>query len=516
MKRSIIVLLLSSIVFIACNPSLLEIEQKGVVSEDSYYSSDEDALAASVVIYSTWKETTQYLFFLQNVLSDEVYTAGGTRGDNPFLDALNEYNFVSTNDYISNVYSKMYKLIFYANTLMEKFAEGQSQAIDRCIGEARMARGWAHMQLASYWGNPPLIDHVLTGSDDYQHPNSTAEELWPFIIGDFAEAARLLPSRQGSDDPVRMTREAALSFKGKAEVLSGNMTAAKTTLKQVIDSGVFGLVPSEQMVDLFKNSSNFCKENIFETNVVFSSSTMFNNISGLGIMLCWRGDHLRGIPSYMISNGVGTCNPREEFMADLKAHEEGSVRFKSWFKDWNDLQEMGISLVSPLYGNCGYFQYKYHFGADEIPSEGFGLVNIINWRQMRYAEVLLLYAEACAVAGDSDGSGLKALNDVQKRAGAPETSLSLEHVKTEKKFELFLEGTRFVDLVRWGDAPAVLKDQGAWIPVFKGSDAAGNFIVDKTSYVNVNYGFKAGKHERLPYPEAEIISNQQIKQNPNW
>lgn len=500
-----------------CNPGLLEIEQKGVVSEDMYYSTDEDALSAVTVIYSTWNDLVSNWFNVKTALSDEVYMAGAARGDSPFMDDLNEFNFAGNNEYLVNTYSGLYKLIFYANTLIEKFPEGASPAKDRCIGEALAARAWAHMELAGLWGNPPLIDHVLKGSSEYQQGNSNPEELWAFIIKGFEDASALLPSRLGNADKVRITKEAALAFMGKAQVLSGDMENAKKTLKRVIDSGAFSLVGTESIENFFTHEGNYSKENVFESNIVFSENTMWNHISGICAMLCWRGDKLQGIPSYLFSNGFGFCNPREEFIRDIRAHEEGSARYNAWFRSWDGLKEMGITrLLAPMYGNCGYFQYKYHFGPDEVPLQGFGIVSIVNWRWMRYAEVLLLYAEACAVDGDADGSGLEALNEVQKRAGAPVTPLTLDNVKTEKRFELFMEGTRFVDLVRWGDAENALREQGAYVPLFKGTDDAGNYIVDRSTYTNNNYGFKAGKHERLPYPEAEIISNQHIKQNPNW
>ena len=518
--KTIFIAIATATVFSSCSQDLLDIEQKGVVSEEEYYSTDEDALSASTVIYSTWLSLNGDVFFLNEALSDEVYTGGGARGDSPYLDDLNEFNFVSNNQYIIRAYSGLYSLIYYSNVLLDKFNTGQSAAIDRCIGEAKMARGWAHMQLASLWGNPPLIDHVLNGSGEYQQPNSNPKELWQFVINDLADAASLLPTRVGNDDKIRMTKEAALAFKGKAEVLSGDMVAAKATLKQVIESGAFSLVPTVDMENLFTNKTNYCSENVFESNIIYSKDTMwehFSYTSGLCAMLCWRGDRLEGIPSYLFNNGFGYCNPREQYIADIQEHEGKSSRYTAWFKSWDDLKAMGVKrVVSPIYGNCGYFQYKFHFGNDEIPADGFGLVSIFNWRWMRYAEVLLLYAEACAVAGDNDGSGLKALNDVQSRAGAPVTSLTLDNVKTEKKFELFMEGTRYVDLVRWGDAKNVLKGQGAYVPLFRGADDNGNYLVDKTTYTNMNYGFVEGKHELLPYPEAEMISNQNIEQNPNW
>ena len=188
---------------------------------------------------------------------------------------------------------------------------------------------------------------------------------------------------------------------------------------------------------------------------------------------------------------------------------------------------------------------------------------------MRYAEVLLLYAEACAQAGD-DGSGLAALNKVASRAGAPTySSLNMENVKKEKWFELAWEGTRFVDLVRWGDAAKELayksKSKTPYLrdDYYTNKDAAGNLLtpVQKTDEMGLTYwtldidratvvgssseksgrphkaivlwdddgygakggGFQSGKHELYPFPLDVVTANPWneetqtgIRQNPGW
>ena len=85
----------------------------------------------------------------------------------------------------------------------------------------------------------------------------------------------------------------------------------------------------------------------------------------------------------------------------------------------------------------------------------------------------------------------------------------MEDIKNEKRLELWMEGTRFQDLVRWGDAASVLADQGQKIPVFDGVSVT-------YPYTNSTYGFKAGKHELLPFPEHEMNVNKNIQQNPGW
>ncbi len=519
MKRIIISAALAALALTSCD-SRLDIEQKGVVDESTYYSTDEDALSAITVVYSTLGASAWFMenSFL-NVLSDDIYSGGGTRGDNANFEQLNEYSFEVNNAYIPSLYSFYYKVIYYSNVLLDKFEQGESSAKDRCIAEARVFRAWAHMQLASLWGNPPLVDHLFKGSDEYRQPNSDPAELWKFIISELDAAAASLPSKSGLDDAaIRLTREVALAFEGKAQVLSGDYAGAKTTLYKVISSGLYGLVPTSALGELFTGAYDNCRETIYETNLVYNKSNVwFAYVNGPN-MYGPRTDRLNGYPSGIYNLGWGFFNPRQEFIDDFRANEEGSPRFKAWVRNWDDLLSEGVNgiLGSYLYGCCGWFDWKFHVDKADVPTEGYGYCWMKNPRWMRYAEVLLLYAEACAVSGD-DGAGLKALNDIQERAGVEKTALTLDNVKKEKRFEMWMEGVRIIDLIRWGDVQkTTLPEQGKYVPLFKGKSSDGSYIVDKTTYTNESYGFRSGKHEYLPYPEVEIIANDRIVQNPGW
>ncbi|MDO5443073.1 MAG: RagB/SusD family nutrient uptake outer membrane protein, partial [Bacteroidia bacterium] len=140
---------------------------------------------------------------------------------------------------------------------------------------------------------------------------------------------------------------------------------------------------------------------------------------------------------------------------------------------------------------------------------------------MRYAEVLLMYAECCAMTNDS-ANGLKYLNMIQERAGSKHISstLTLDEVKKEKMFELWAEGCRWADMVRWGDFDGVL-NAGKNIPSLYDSkwtkeSSETRFYVKYSNPNTQETGFKKGKHELFPYPDYEIMTNPNISQNPGW
>jgi hypothetical protein len=181
----------------------------------------------------------------------------------------------------------------------------------------------------------------------------------------------------------------------------------------------------------------------------------------------------------------------------------------------------GINNPIGLYGHEGYFHLKLVASSSDIKD---GSYSDINFLIMRDAEVILMYAECCAQTSDKDG--LQYLNMVQQRAGSKtiSSSLTLDAVKKEKQYEMWMEGCRFIDLVRWGEAAAKLANNGDSVPSFKDKFATENsgrhegFVDWSDSDVNMGkeHGFKAGKHEHYPFPYSELSINENLVQNPGW
>lgn len=127
---------------------------------------------------------------------------------------------------------------------------------------------------------------------------------------------------------------------------------------------------------------------------------------------------------------------------------------------------------------------------------------------MRYAEVLLYAAEANLMAGNQAKADTY-LNMVRSRAKLGNKTATMEAIKTERQLELWCEGVRFQDLVRWGDASKVLANRGKSRPYLM-PDGTVNHLDYATT------GFVSGKHELLPFPTSEINSNPNLVQNPSW
>ncbi len=522
MKKYIFIiagLMATLIAFNACEDNL-DIEQQGVISTDTFYETDEDALEAISTVYYQWRGMYFDSFFLKNLLSDDIYCGGGSRGDNSDYEDVNEYQFTYSSSLVKSYYADLYTLIYDCNLILDNFEGTESDTIATVVAEAKVVRAWSNFELVTLWGTAPLVTHVLSSSE-YQQPNSTAEELWAQIETDLTEAieSEALPSKTGASDQetgIRLTNEAALSFLGKAYVFEEKYDEAAEVLKEVINSGLYELY-SGDYGDVLRETADLCSESIFESNSIddpdnvwYQGTTMF------AIMIGWRADalHLTGYYSGdhdIYPSGWGFANPRSGlYDAFVEMEGEDGYRLNQTLKTYSYLKDsMGIYVTSNyVYGNAGYFMWKHRFAGSEVVSGGYGYVTSANSRWMRYAEVLLLATESCLESGDN-GSALTYLNLIRTRAReASLSSITLDDIKKEKRLELCGEGVRYQDLVRWGDASSFLADQGKNIPVLN-SDGT----VTESQWTNTSYGFK---NDLLPFPEEELSINSNLVQNSGW
>ena len=215
------------------------------------------------------------------------------------------------------------------------------------------------------------------------------------------------------------------------------------------------------------------------------------------------------IPETVAAGGWGFKVPTEDLLNAFVAYEGAdSYRRKETIKTYDELKAMGV-VWNTLTLSTGIYTWKGRYMPDEV-----GFMSMLNWKNplwMRFAEVLLLGAEANLQAGHPD-IALQYVNRVRTRAQLPALNgVTLDIIKTEKRLELCGEGVRYQDLLRWGDAATLLKNKGDVYPTMEP-----NGTVKYVSTGRSVYGFKVGKHEHLPYPFTETSLNKAIKQNPGY
>lgn len=504
---------------VSCS-KLLDIPQKGVVSFDTYYSNDTEIQSAAIPMYSVLKSNSYYFKLAKEMFTDDVYCGGSARNDNINLEKMNEFTFDTEEGYIQGMFEALYSIIYRANVILGHVDENYSDLAKQVRAEAKVFRAYCYFELITMWGNPPLVDHELAPSE-YNAPNGTTEELWGLVEKDLTEAINsgYLKEKANIDDKEvwQVTKQFAQALLGKAYLWMA--TALDDNSYYAKSAAQFDAVVTSKKYDLYKGDYNQIRrdkhncENIFESNTVHDETNAYANVSMYDLMIGWRSDRMYYGTCPLVVYSWGFRVPRKALYDAFVAHEGvNGYRLNETMKTYQQIKDIWGAGENDgdVQINDGYFFYKQMPWQDDIEPGSNNFSNIASFLWMRYAEVLLCGAEAHFMAGNTP-KATEYLNLVRNRAGLGNTTATLEAIKIEKRLELCTEGTRFQDLLRWGEAYEAMKNNGESYPVM-----ASNGQVTYTPCGNSTYGFKQGKHERLPYPATEIRLNNQIKQNPGW
>ena len=567
---------------------MLDIPQKGVVSYETFYASDDDALAALTSMYANYLmqvASTEGIDnpeqVMLNYAADDVMAAGGNPKDHEPFRYFCEFTYDNQNGTLKQAYQRYYTAIYHANLVICNFTNEDgtepkftSAFTNQAVAEARVMRAYLHMMLALSWERPPIVDHLITGDERPSNAESQAQVLeWVIAECEKAIASGSLPKRNGTGDKdatARMTKGFAQFVAGKAAMFNNDPATARKYLGDLINSGDYALIPSEEYWTNFHVSGDGNSEKIFEPNFLEDPAYTNNGWgSGQPIMrgrwmvanvFCWRTDALASQPlphdGFQGWNGGGI---QETFAEKFLAHDGNSPRRLACFltgdewlyeMEWNSplndasLDEKkkddkrGIASAAGVFSHGPYFEWKHMVfvnppkiltGGKSYPSDyvtGLGTAsNQKNFNVARYAEALLLYAEACI--GADEAAGLKALNAVQERSGSGKISskLTFEDVMEEKQYEMWFENCRFHDLVRWSKQGKVNLDQifnqsGIHTKVPTVYDAFFTKGESEhrlyTEYQSLTAGFKVGKHEYFPFPYDFMVVNPNLKNVGGW
>ena len=291
----------------------------------------------------------------------------------------------------------------------------------------------------------------------------------------------------------------------------------------MIDSKNYELM--EDMSVLYRPAGDFCKEYIFEHNCAEDDGHPGDKQADK--RQTWVGLRTENmtLPAAVQGGGWGWSAVSGDFGRFLTLHDGGvdGQRFRSWIATYDQIMALKYDAgatpgvkKSGYYDNEGYFRMKGILFKDDLYDvPGFYRYTFTNDPYMRYAEVLLMYAEACQLTGSDAAGALAALNKVRTRAGLPAlASMTMQDIKDERRAELWGEHERFFDLVRWGDAATVLKDKNKTWYSFYGYKA-GTTDWD----VRTEDGWSKGwddKYVLMPFPYAQLAANSNLKQNPGW
>lgn len=513
------ILLLGLLMMPACSDEFLEVESAGRLSSDSFPQNDAEAFSAIVGAYNLmqWNYGRDWnsVWVAKNLPGDDV-NAGSSSSDQPPFQNLDDFVNEADNPVTTAIWEGFYKTINLCNTILERIEPGNSTR-DGVLAEAKVIRAWNYFELIVLFGDVPFYTTNPVDVEDFHTPRVAKETIYAQIEADLKDAIADLPLKSEllPEFKFRVSKGTAQAILGKVYLYQKKWAEAHGVLSDLIatEGDEYDLEPDYRNV--WRRQGELGIESVFE--VMYSDkegydwgnfpwspgshesnihvqlmgprSPFFSNLEAIGIIPGWGFN----LPTQKIGDAFGAMGddgPR--YQASLMSEEEFIAAGGSIVADTD---ENGNPI--PAHDYEGYLRLKYATHASETnTSEGVipELNYTINWRLIRYADVLLMAAEAYNEDSKPD-LGLIELNKVRVRAeldplpsGISQADLR-EAVVKERQLELAFEGSRFWDLVRWGRAATEL---------------AGT-------------GFTANKHELFPIPQSEIASNNAISdedQNP--
>lgn len=492
---------------------LLQVDPN-VATAESFWKTDQDAVAGINAAYSSLLTDGTYMRstpLLLDAKSDD------SRTNSPWPSMYNVGHF-NTNVADPAIYGwafeTYYQGIYRANQVLTNVPEIKFEDAalkNRVLGQAYFLRGLYLFHAVNMFKNVPVPTDIAI-----KYPQKTEAEGWAQVIADFKAASELLPISYAGvtgldkDQAGRATKGAALGYLGKAYLFSKDFDKAKTTFKQVIDLGVYSLVANYR--DNFTTANENNSESLFEVQTSREAGGVVLGWGGIPASN-WGKTSARAIT--YAPRGFGWTDVQPTWALFNEFHDE-----KTKTGDLDPRLDATIFYNKPgvkLYGQDFATYYtksptdlndlfcrKYQNSDGEFADE-FDWRSGINERLLRYADILLMYAETLNETGDTPGA-YGYIQMVRNRVGLPDLSTTKpnmtqaqmrEQIGHERFLEFPLEGHRFDDIRRWGWLQDATKL--AWL---KARDGEFN------SY--------APGREYYPIPQLEMDNNPGTKQNDSY
>ena len=421
---------------------------------------------------------------------------------------------------------------------------------DRIEAEAKFLRAWHYMRLTELYGDVPMVSTILTLENSI-NPRKAKSEVVDFIFSDLDYAASKLPETFEGANSGRATKGAALATKARVALYNKKYDIAASAAQAVMGLG-YELHPNYG--DLFQLAGNNSSETIFQLSyhmdVVrnYSSLFMYSRLGGgysvsvptqwlVDSYLCTDGKSIDKSPLYNPAKPFENRDPRLKQSLVVPQTWFGPVLFethpdsiKTYLKIGESLTRVTNLVVTNPYAT--FTGYLWRKNSDETKYKDVWTTGLLSFKLIRYAEVLLTYAEAKIELNQIDASLYSALNQVRGRANMPdvETGLSQDElrkvIRNERKIELAGEGFRLSDIRRWEIAEHVLngnlpgrKNKDYWynpgIPVINEHGHPIYTNQDDVFKVIQVRSFDPSRDYLWPIPQKEMDINDQLVQNPN-
>ncbi len=471
----------------------LEPNPTDVLAPENFYRSRADAISAVNAVYAQTPWTYFFYWYESDVASDDILATANFGSDGH---ELASYTFDPTLWSINDVWSNAYITINKANIVLDRVPTIVMDVTERnrVLGEAHYLRALMYFELVRLFGGVPLIEHEAKTVADAQIPRSTSAEVYSLIVSDLQTAMTDLPPSYSGSDLGRATSGAATSLLAKVYLNQNDYNNAAKYAGQVMNSGRYGL--NARWLDNFTIAQELINpESIFEINygapedtpgVAGSVQTLFSLPSGFP-----GGD----------AYGLMLVNP--DLIALYAANDQrgnGATYMTSPYTDAD-----GRTATWGVPNGAAFHKWIDETNSKDMTARSWQQMPN-NWIIQRYADVLLIYAEAVNAGGTAtSGSAEAALNQVRGRAGIPTVSglgsaALTDSIRVERRREFAFEGQRWFDLSRWSILDATIKAKTTQMQTLQPGETPIHGVPSNL----------------FPIPVGQINSNDKLTQNPGW
>ena len=475
----------ATIVSLPSCEKFLSVDPPYAQDAENFFQTPEDFDRALTGAYDLLQSSFISLW-IGEIASDNAIAGGESVNDSKGLHDIDNMTHGGVNAELRSVFRWNYTGITRVNYILEHQNNIDFVGKAHILAEAKFLRAYYYFELVKFFGDVPLIIDKRIGIEEARAiARSPKAEVYAQIEADLLAAAAVLNSVAAQKG--RATKGAAKALLGKVYLYQNKFTEAAAIFEEIIDSGQYSLY--QDYSQLFSVAAEGNPETIFDIE--------YTGLEGgsYGCLICLEGNAavgFQGIRQYtgpVYGDGNSYNLPTAELYAAFSPIDprRGATVLDIEAFIAAQANPASITYAIGAGGHTGYYNNKYIKKQGEIGLPDNDLTSPVNYRVLRYADVLLMAAEANYQIGNASRA-TALVNQIRQRAGIPGASVnSIEKVYLERRLELSGEGLRFFDLVRTGQA-------AQYIP-----------------------GFVTGKHELFPIPQVEIdLAGGNWSQNPGY
>jgi starch-binding outer membrane protein, SusD/RagB family len=486
------VLSLAAVGFVGACDNFLNPNPTDVLAPENFYKTSSDAIAAVNGIYEQqkWGHWLGY-WYISDIATDDVIATANFGSDGH---RMSNYVFDPSEWPLGDMWGNRFTTINRANAVLDRVpAIGMDEALKaRLLGEARFFRAMSYFDLVRTFGDVPLMEHEVKSLKGLDVSRTPAAQVYALIVSDLQAAATALPASYSGSDIGRATSGAAKTLLAKVYLTEKDWTNAAATAAQVISSGRYSL--NARWKDNFTISKEITNpESIFEENY----DGVLDPGAGSVMMLFSLPSNFPGGDAY----GLMQVTPSlvNQFAANDQRGNHGTFMISPY------TDASGRTITWALPDGAAFDKYLDETSTQNMTARGWAQQSN-NWVVLRYADVLLMYAEAVNEGGAASGMTKEAaLNAVRTRAGIAaigtlSQAVFRDSVRLERRREFVFEGSRWFDLSRWGILDATIRAKTAEVATLYPGETSVHGVTSNL----------------MPVPQSELDINPKLTQNAGW